>query len=126
MRTGRLLPMMAALALVAGACGGNDENEVVYSPEELGSALLTPDDIGTGWTEDERVVTDTRPDEFRRHSNVVEQRVRPELPRRLRAALERRRCRGVRRDRRRRLRDVHGRDLGGRRRSDGERHRARR
>ncbi len=64
MRTGRLLPMMAALALVAGACGGNDENEVVYSPEELGSALLTPDDIGSGWTEDERVVTDTRPDEF--------------------------------------------------------------
>ncbi len=63
MRTRRFVPVIAVLALVAGACGGNDENEVVYSPEELGPALLTPDDIGSGWTEDERVVSDTRPDE---------------------------------------------------------------
>ena len=45
---------VAALMLVAGACGGNDDSEVVYSPEELGPALLTPDDIGSGWTEDTR------------------------------------------------------------------------
>lgn len=63
MPTRRFLPVIAVLALVAGACGGNQDSEVVYSPEELGPALLTPDDVGSGWTEDERVVSDTRPAE---------------------------------------------------------------
>jgi hypothetical protein len=64
MNARRWIPMFAALALVAGACGSDDSAEVVYSPEELGTALLSPDDIGSGWTEDQRLVTDTRPDEF--------------------------------------------------------------
>ncbi len=63
MRACRLMSTVAALMLVAGACGTKDDSEVIYSPEELGPALLTPDDIGSGWTEDQRVVSDTRPDE---------------------------------------------------------------
>jgi hypothetical protein len=54
---------MAALALAAAACGGDDDGaDVVYTPEELGAALLTAEDIGSGWTEQEREVVDTRPD----------------------------------------------------------------
>ena len=61
----RCFAVMTALALAAAACGGDDDGaEVVYTPEELGSALLTADDIGSGWTEEERVVTDTRPEEM--------------------------------------------------------------
>jgi hypothetical protein len=62
MHSRRWFPMIAVLALTAGACGGDDDSEVVYTPEELGTALLTADDIGTGWTEENRLVTDTRPE----------------------------------------------------------------
>ena len=51
--------VVAALSLV-GACGGNDADEVVYSPDELDTALLTAADIGTDWTEEARLVFDTR------------------------------------------------------------------
>jgi hypothetical protein len=51
--------VVAALSL-AGACGVDDEDEVVYSPDELGAALLTAADIGTDWTEQARLVFDTR------------------------------------------------------------------
>jgi hypothetical protein len=57
--------MVAGLALVTAACGGSDDGaEVVYTPEELGAALLTVDDIGSGWTEEQHVVADTRPEEM--------------------------------------------------------------
>jgi hypothetical protein len=62
MHSRRWFPMIAVLALAAAACGGDDGDEVVYTPEELGTALLTADDIGTGWTEENRLVTDTRPE----------------------------------------------------------------
>jgi len=51
--------VVAALSLV-GACGGDDKDEVVYSPDELGAALLTAADIGPDWTEQARLVFDTR------------------------------------------------------------------
>jgi hypothetical protein len=51
--------VVAALSLV-GACGGDDEDQVVYSPDELGTALLTAADIGTDWTQTARLVFDTR------------------------------------------------------------------
>lgn len=47
----------ACLALLA-ACGGDDPK--IYSPTELGDALLTVDDMGPGWTESQRTVFDTR------------------------------------------------------------------
>jgi hypothetical protein len=58
----RWLPMLGALAFAAVACGGEDDGQVVYSPEELGTALLTADDIGSGWTEEQRVVAEARPE----------------------------------------------------------------
>jgi hypothetical protein len=56
----RWLTVVAAVALVFGGCGDEDEAQV-FSADELGSVLLAPDDVGPGFAEDERVVAEERP-----------------------------------------------------------------
>ena len=43
-----------------GVCGGDDEDAVVFAPDDLGPALLTAVDVGTDWTETRRKVLDIR------------------------------------------------------------------
>lgn len=59
MNVRKWLPVVAALVLVPGACG-EDEAEV-FTPDELASALLTPDDVGDGFVEDQRVAAEESP-----------------------------------------------------------------
>lgn len=61
MNVRRWLSLVASLVLVSGACG--DEKAEVLTPDELGSALLTPGDVGDGFVEDQRMVAEERPED---------------------------------------------------------------
>lgn len=58
----RWLPVAAALALVLGACGSDEQDATVFGSEDLGTALLSATDVGAGFTEADRVVAETRPE----------------------------------------------------------------
>lgn len=55
----RVRPFLLVACLVPlGACGGDEPD--LFTPAELGEQLLSPDDMGPGWTESQRDVFDTR------------------------------------------------------------------
>jgi hypothetical protein len=62
MNAHRWFPTLIVLAIVSAACGNSDDEAAVYSPEELGTALLTADDVGSGWIQRDKQVFEIRPD----------------------------------------------------------------
>jgi len=60
MRSHAGVTALAILSLALVACGSGGGAAKVHTPDEVGSALLTASEVGTGWTQTQRDVFSTR------------------------------------------------------------------